>query len=229
MSCHRLKGFFHLLFSFLNAKLLSTIWKSSEEIESFGKAPQPFSVWTLIPATPCHNQQHPGCLLQSAAGQESWLSLGTYLMRMASKTKGRTFQAVARRCGYLTKLRLPFLYSLLANPFRAAASLTLPQRAKCSRQHRELYPADTSIFTRLFQSPPGDVGSTGGSSSFSLASLGFSATKILDFFLFLRFLTDSCPTRGLVTSLQNTRLSWLISITFTCTNTEQMGAVDIFK
>lgn len=151
-------------------------------------------------------------------------------MRMASKTKGRTFQAVARRCGYLTKLRLPFLYSLLANPFRAAASLTLPQRAKCSRQHRELYPADTSIFTQLFQSPPGDVGSTGGSSSFSLVSLGFSATKILDFFyLFLCFLTDSCPTRGLVTSLQNIRLSWLISITFTCINTEQMAAVDIFK
>lgn len=43
-------------FSFLNAKLLSTSWKSSEEIQSFGKAPQQFSAWTLIPATPCHQQ-----------------------------------------------------------------------------------------------------------------------------------------------------------------------------
>lgn len=154
MSCHWLKGFFFRLFSFLNAKLLSTIWKSSEEIQSFGKAPQPFSVCTLIPATLSHKQSHAGRLLQSAAGHGSWLSLGTHLTGMASKTKGRTFQAVARRCGYLTKLRLPFLYSLLANPFRAAASLTMSQRAKCLRQHRELYPADTSIFTQCFSRVP---------------------------------------------------------------------------
>lgn len=118
------------------------------------KASQPFSVWTLIPATLCHKQQHRGCLVQSAAGHESWLSLGTRSMGTASKTKGSTFQAVARRCGYLTKLRLPFLYSLLADPFRAAASLTPSRRAKCSRQHRELYPADTSIFTQRFSRVP---------------------------------------------------------------------------
>lgn len=78
----------------------------------------------------------------------------TWGMGMASKTKGSTFQAVARRCGYLTKLKLPFLCSLLANPFRAAASLTPSQRAKCSRQHRELYPADTSAFTQHFSRVP---------------------------------------------------------------------------
>lgn len=86
-----------------------------------------------------------------------------------------------------------------------------------------------NLHTALFWSPPGDAGSRGGSSSFSLVSLGFSATKILDFFFLIYFLTDSCPTGDPVTPLRNTGSSWLISIIFTCINTEQMVAVDICK
>lgn len=96
---------------------------------AFRKASQSFSIWTPMPATACHKQKHRGHLLQSPAGHESWLSLGTCLTGMASHPEGTIFHTVARRCGYLRKLRLPFLYSLPANLFRAAASLISTQRA----------------------------------------------------------------------------------------------------